>query len=467
MTENKKLSQVKRLLHHKKFIIISIPVLLIVFFVLTWLAGLNEPTVNFNDEQYPLTLIETKVLTPPTPVQQRFGIPLKAMRVVEDRIQPSQALSNILTKYNVPAGLIGNMAQQARSQGIFDVRKIRVNSKYTLLCSQEEESGTESSELTARYFIYEPSPLDYVVFDFADSVSYAGRHKIDTVQQSFAGVIDYSVYQTLSDGNVPTDLVYKLADVYAWQVDPFKVQKGDRFKVIYEELQVNGERIGLGKILSAYFEHEGMGYYGFYFNQNSDVDYFDEFGNSLRKAFLKTPLRYSRISSRFSKQRFHPVLKVVRPHYGTDYAAAYGTPIHAVGDGVIVFAGYTRGSGHMVKIKHNGIYSTGYLHMSKYGENIRVGTRIKQGDVIGYVGSTGLATGPHLCFRFWKNGQPSDPLSVEIPPSTPIDAENKDTFQEVAQQWKDQLDKMEYVIPENKNAIYASMEEESQQNQPH
>jgi murein DD-endopeptidase MepM/ murein hydrolase activator NlpD len=402
--------------------------------------------VDFEDENYPLQPLTELPDSPPKPVNQRYGIPLRAMRVVEDHIQPSQALSSILSKYNVSPSLIGHLVNQARAEGIFDVRKIKENNKYTLLCSEEE-----SSQLTARYFIYEPSPLDYVVLDFVDSVAIAGTHKIDTVQKTFAGIVDYSVYQTLREGNAPTDLIYKLSDVFAWQIDPFNVQKGDRFKVYYEEMQVNGEPIGLGKVIAAYFEHEDYEFYGFNYDQNSDTNYFDENGNSLRKAFLKAPLSYTYISSRFSQNRLHPILKIHRPHHGIDYAAPEGTPVRAIGDGVIVYAGYNGGAGHMVKVKHNSVYVTGYLHLSRYGKGIRVGSRVKQGDIIGYVGSSGLSTSAHLHFHFWENGNSVDPLKVKLPPSEPIKKENLEDFQAVVKVMKNLLDTVEYNAPREEN----------------
>ncbi len=430
----------KKFINHKEHLPLIFSFVAII--ALAWLGNIREPVVNFNDENHPLQPLAELPANPPTPLNQRYGIPLKAMRVVEDHIQPSQALSSILSKYNVSPTLIGHLVNQARAEGVFDVRKIKVNNKYTVLCSEEE-----SSQLTARYFIYEPSPLDYVVLDFVDSVAIAGTHKIDTVQKTFAGIVDESVYETLRENNAPTDLIYKLSDVFAWQIDPFNVQKGDRFKVCYEELQVNGQPIGLGKVIAASFEHEDYKYYGFNYEQNSNNSYFDENGNSLRKAFLKAPLSYTYISSRFSQNRLHPILKINRPHHGIDYAAPYGTPVRAIGDGVIVYAGYNGGAGHMVKVKHNSTYTTGYLHLSRYGKGIRVGSRVRQGDILGYVGNSGLSTSAHLHFHFWENGNSVDPLEVKLPPSEPIKKENVEDFQEVVKTMKNLLDTLEYNVP--------------------
>jgi murein DD-endopeptidase MepM/ murein hydrolase activator NlpD len=213
----------------------------------------------------------------------------------------------------------------------------------------------------------------------------------------------------------------KLSEIYAWAVDFYRIQKGDMFKVIYEEKLVEDEVIGMGRVIAAYFQHYGDDYYAVYFEQGNAADYFDENAKSLRRAFLKAPLKYSRISSRFSMKRFHPVQKRYKPHLGTDYAAPRGTPIMATGDGKVVKSGYTKGNGNYVKIRHNSVYSTQYLHMQKIKSGIKRGVRVRQGEVIGYVGSTGLATGPHVCYRFWKNGSQVDALKIKVPPSLPVD----------------------------------------------
>ncbi len=211
-----------------------------------------------------------------------------------------------------------------------------------------------------------------------------------------------------------------LVDIFAWQVDFFRIQKGDLFKVILEEQVIDGEMVGIQRVVAAYFEHYDVPYYAIHFDQEGENEYFDENGSSLRKAFLKAPLNYYRIRSRFSLKRFHPVLKRYKAHLGTDYVADTGTPIRTVGDGVITEATYKRNNGNYVKIRHNSTYSTQYLHMSKIASGIRPGVKVTQGQTIGYVGSTGLATGPHLCFRFWQNGRQVNPMSVELPPSRPI-----------------------------------------------
>jgi len=232
-----------------------------------------------------------------------------------------------------------------------------------------------------------------------------------------------------------------LSEIYAWTIDFFGLQKGDRYKVYFEKQFVEGKYIELGKIIAADFYHAGDDNYAFYFEQNNQGDYFDEKGNSLQRTFLKAPLRYSRISSGFSNSRLHPVLKIRRPHHGVDYAAPSGTPVHTVGDGIVVKKGYQkRGGGNYIKIKHNGTYSTTYMHLKGFSKGIAVGKKVKQGDLIGYVGKTGLATGPHLDFRFYRNGKAVNPLKVESPPSKPIDSAYIEQFDSIVKQYRKVLD---------------------------
>jgi len=378
---------------------------------------------------------DTVEAIPPEP-QLLFGLNIDTLQVVEATVEPNQFLSQILRQYNVSLGVIDKLAKASRE--VFDVRKIRANKNYTVLCSNDSLS-------TARYFIYEPSRVDYVIYELSDSIKISmGQHPVDTVTKTFAGVIDYSIYQTLSEADAPTELVNELSDVYAWQIDLFKVQKGDKFKMIYEEVQIQGERVGVGRIKAAQFERGEEEFYAFYYDQGGKEDYFDEKGNSLRKAFLKAPLKYSRISSRFSHNRLHPVLKVRRPHHGVDYAAPRGTPVRAVGDGVITKANYSGGAGNYVKIRHNNTYTTGYMHLSKYGKDIRVGKYVKQGDIIGYVGSTGISTGPHLDYRVWKNGKAVDALKIEMPPSEPISDDHRSTYEEHMNMLMEKLHEVPY-----------------------
>ena len=236
-------------------------------------------------------------------------------------------------------------------------------------------------------------------------------------------------------------LAMELSDIYAWSIDFFALQPNDKFTVIYEQRYVDTTEVGFGKIWGARFEHDGKVYYAIPFVQNGKLDYWDEKGNSLRKALLKAPLKYSRISSRFSNSRLHPVLRIRRPHHGVDYAAPSGTPVYAIGDGVVIYKGWSGGGGNTLKIKHNvGSLTSGYLHLKAYAKGISKGTRVKQGDLIGYVGATGLATGPHLDFRIWRGSTPIDPLKVPSEPDEPIKKENLAAFEKVKARIMAELD---------------------------
>jgi murein DD-endopeptidase MepM/ murein hydrolase activator NlpD len=233
------------------------------------------------------------------------------------------------------------------------------------------------------------------------------------------------------NGGLHPALVGEMSEIFAWTVDFFGLQKGDNFKVIYEEFSIDGKSLGTGRIYGAQFNRTGRSITAIPFIQDGRESFFDVDGNSLRKAFLKAPLQFSRISSHFSSARMHPILRIVRPHYGVDYAAPIGTPVKAIGDGRVTAATNEGASGRMVRIQHNSVYATGYMHLSRFGEGIAPGKFVKQGDIIGYVGTSGLSTGPHLDFRFYMNGSPVDPLKVDAPPVEPISEENKAKFEKI------------------------------------
>jgi murein DD-endopeptidase MepM/ murein hydrolase activator NlpD len=357
------------------------------------------------------------------------------LHIVEDQVKRNQRFTDLLNGYHVSPAVMQQLNLLPKST--YDFRKISANKKYTLLIEHDSLKSVKA-------LVYEPNPIDYVVFHFEDSLMVElCQRKVDTLQRSISGRIASTLSHTIEALNVSNDLTNKFVDIFAWVVDFQRLQKGDQFKLIYEENLVDGKPIGIGKILGVYFEHSGNGFYAFPFDQGDGVDYFDDEGNSLRKALLKYPIEFTRISSRYSKSRFHPVVKVFRPHLGTDFAAPTGTPIRSVGDGIVEEAQYKTNNGNYVKVRHNGTYTTGYLHMSKIASGIKPGTRVRQGQTIGFVGSTGLATGPHLCYRFWKNGVQVDALRVELPPSQPVKAEHFPAFQSV----KDALIKRLELIP--------------------
>lgn len=373
--------------------------LLLLFAVDYYVSGLN--TVPDEEE----TVYE------PVP-RYEFGIAVDSLIIIKDEVRSGDNLSSILLKYKIGQQAVEKLVR--KSEGIFDVRKIKTGNKYTVLCSND---GLRK----AVYLIYEQSPTRYVVFETGDSLHiHTGEKEITVRIRAASGKITSSLWNAVIAAGASPNLAVELSEIYAWSIDFYAIQPGDNFTVFYEELVVDNEQIGMGNISSARFNHAGKDIYAFRFIQDGAVDYFDETGMSLRKAFLKAPLKFSRISSRFSNSRLHPVLRIRRPHHGVDYAAPKGTPVHTVGSGTVTDVKYAGGAGRMVKIKHNATYSTAYLHLSGYGPGIKAGARVSQGQVIGYVGSTGLSTGPHLDFRFYKNGTPVDPLKVESPPALPV-----------------------------------------------
>ncbi|MCO6500995.1 MAG: peptidoglycan DD-metalloendopeptidase family protein [Vicingus serpentipes] len=361
-----------------------------------------------------------------------YGIETDSFTVYRDVIQPNEFLANILLKYKIPYPQIDALAKESRE--IFDVRKMAAGKNYTILCSKDSLGK-------AQCFIYEPNATDYVVFDMRDTLTiYKGQKEVETRIKTASGIIQSSLYQTLVNAKVSPILAIEMANVYAWTIDFYRIQKNDWFKVVYEERFIDGESIGVGRVLSANFNHQGKDFFACYFVQDSIGDYFDTEANSLRRAFLKSPLKYGRLTSGFTMRRFHPVQKRNKPHLGTDYAAPTGTPILATGDGVVIASAYAKFNGNYVKIRHNSTYTTQYLHMSK--RRAKVGQHVTQGDVIGYVGSTGLATGPHVCYRFWKNGSQTNHLREDFPPSKPVNPENKAAYQTTLEQYKAQLRKV-------------------------
>ncbi|MFK7904002.1 MAG: peptidoglycan DD-metalloendopeptidase family protein [Chitinophagales bacterium] len=354
-------------------------------------------------------------------ISRKFNIDASQYHVYHDEIQKNEFLSDMLLRCNTPYPIIDKSARKA--ENVFSVTKLRAGKPYTVLADSMQQ---------AVFFIYESNPIDYVVFDLRDSTHvYTAARPVEIRIKTAAGTINSSLSVTMEKHNTNPQLALELSEIFAWTIDFFRIQKGDQYKVIYEEKYVDNQPVGIGKIHSAYFKYWGSDNYAFAFQQGpteEDLQYFDEDGQSVRRAFLKAPLKYSRISSRFSRRRFHPVLKRYKSHLGTDYAASTGTPILAVGSGKVVSRAHGRGNGRFVKIRHNSVYSTQYLHMSKFAKGVNVGTMVRQGQVIGYVGSSGLATGPHLCFRFWKNGRQVNPLREKMPPAHPVKPEFADAY---------------------------------------
>ena len=346
------------------------------------------------------------------PLKMLYGIPLSTYQLTKGEVRRRQSLADVLFPLGVSQKQLYHISMLPDT--LLDERKIRSGNSYTLFSKADNSPAI---------FVYEKDPLNYVtVYLEAESVRAENgtkpvEHRIITA----SGTIETSLWESMVKADANPMLAVELSEIFAWTIDFFGVQEGDQYKVIFEESYVDSQSIGINRVLGAWIRHNNNDFWAIPFEQDGVDSFYDEVGNSLRKAFLKAPLSYSRISSGFSNSRYHPVLKIRRPHHGVDYAARQGTPVLTVGDGVVTKVGYQKnGGGNYVKIKHNSVYSTTYMHLSRFGKNIRQGRYVKQGDVIGYVGATGLATGPHLDFRFYKNGSPVNPLKVKSPPVEPV-----------------------------------------------
>jgi murein DD-endopeptidase MepM/ murein hydrolase activator NlpD len=351
-------------------------------------------------------------------------------------VKRNQFISSILSAHGVDWNDIEKLLTDNRET--FDPRRVRTGSTYSVFMTRDTLSRPD-------YFIYNHDPRVSYLFSLKDTLAIY-RHDAEIIRtlRYSSGTITTSLWEAAKENNLNPNLSAELSEIYAWTIDFFGLQKGDKFKVIYEEEFIGEESVGIRRIHAAQFEHAGSTIFAIPYIQDSVMAFFDTTGASLRKAFLKAPLRYSRISSRFSGGRMHPILKIVRPHHGIDYAAPIGTPVLAIGDGRVTSTAYEGGAGRMVRITHNSVYSTAYLHLSRYGPGIAPGVYVKQGQVIGYVGSSGLSTGPHLDFRFYRNGSPIDPLRVEAPPVNPVAPEAMEQFNKVAEGYINLLSTIKY-----------------------
>jgi murein DD-endopeptidase MepM/ murein hydrolase activator NlpD len=379
----------------------------LILFVIAILIISCKNSVNINSE---ITSIDSDTIAnqPVSKPVLLYGIPSDSFNLTSGHIKPNGFLSEILLKNGVSMQEIDQAIKN--SSTVFDVRNIRSGNNYILFSDKD-------SLARARYLVYENDPTTYYIFSFNDSLNITPfRREIKSEIRYASGTIETSLWDAMISGGLHPYLAVELSDIFAWTVDFFGLQKGDNFKVIYEELFIDGKSLGTNRIYGAQFNRTGSSITAIPFIQDGNETFFDIDGNSLRKAFLKAPLQFSRISSRFSSSRLHPILRIRRPHFGVDYAAPVGTPVHSIGDGRIISARTELGSGRVVKIQHNSVYSTAYLHLSRFGEGVSAGNFVKQGDIIGYVGNSGLSTGPHLDFRFYQNGSPVDPLKASSGP---------------------------------------------------
>lgn len=371
----------------------------------------------------------------------QYGFALDTFQVLKREIKSGEFLADLLLEQQVDYPSIEKIVQNA--DGIFDVRQLRAGKNYIIL--------TKDSTQRADYFIYEPSPYSYYIMHLKDDFRVEKFDKeVEKRMKTAGGVIESSLWNAMAASGASWELISEMEDALQWSIDFHYVQKGDQFKLIYEEDYIDGEAVGVGAVHAAYYSAGGKEFYAMYFDETEHAGFYDLEGRPMKKSFLKSPVKYSRISSYYNLNRFHPILKRRRPHFGTDYAAPYGTPIRAVGDGVITKASYTKGNGNYVKIRHDEVYQTQYLHMQKFAQGIRPGVHVKQGEVIGYVGSTGLATGPHVCFRFWKNGKQVNHLNMNFPPPEPLPEADLPKYKELRDEYLKMLDEVEieYAAPE-------------------
>ena len=365
---------------------------------------------------------------------KQFGFTLNDYTVKRDTVKSGDSFGSILEENNLFYPQIYNIVQKAKK--VFDVRRINIGKPYSILFSKD-------SLETPQVFIYQPNLIDYVVVSLTDSLWAEKKSKaVKLLQFEAEGVITSSLSETMEEKRLSPLLSNELSEIYAWTIDFFRLEKGDNFKVIYSSKFVDDSiSVGLNRIHSAYFEHRGKPFYAVEFETDPKrglFEYFDENGKNLRRAFLRAPVQFSRISSRYNLKRKIAFYGRVRPHLGTDFAAPVGTHIRATASGTITKSSYTRSNGNYVKIKHNGTYSTQYLHMKKRG--VKVGQFVKQGDYIGTVGMTGNTSGPHVCYRFWKNGKQVDPLRQKLPEAKPISKELKEKYMVHMVPIKKQLD---------------------------
>jgi murein DD-endopeptidase MepM/ murein hydrolase activator NlpD len=365
------------------------------------------------------------------PIKTKYGFPEEDYHIEEHTLFPNQFLADILMKYDVSLSRVFELENKAKD--IFSVRNIRAGKKYAIV--------RQDSCSAAECLVYEPDPFRYVVYDLRDSINVnIIERDITTSIETTAGIVKSSLWLSMKEQGLSPVLIEKMEDALAWSIDFYHIQDGDRYKLIFERRYIEGEPVGIGRLMGAYYKTSDNEHYAVYFENEEYAGFYDLEGRPTKKGFLKSPVKASRISSSFNMNRLHPILKRRKPHLGTDYAAPYGTPILAVGNGVVTKAAYTKGNGKYVKIKHDKTFSTQYLHMQRFASGIKPGVYVKQGDVIGHVGSTGLATGPHVCFRFWKNGRQVNHLKENFPPPEPMPKEQLPEFFEVRDDVIEKLD---------------------------
>jgi murein DD-endopeptidase len=379
-------------------------------------------------------------IVPQPKIIHEFGFTLNNFKVINDTIKSGEIFSEILLKNNIEYARILEIVNTVRDT--FNVRSLKAGKPYTILAKKDSTGQAE-------VFIYQHSKIQYTVIDFRDSIPVAHNKSkpVKTIIKKVSGVIRSSLTESMEKAGLSPYLAYKMEDIYGWSIDFYRLQKNDRYKLIYEQLYINDTvPVGIGEVKAAFFEYGDKPYYAFKYKIDSTAklsDYYDDAAKTMKRQFLKAPVKVSRISSRYNlNRRIAFYGNKIRAHKGTDYAAPVGTQILSTANGVVTESRYAGGNGNYVKIKHNGAYSTQYLHMSK--RLVRVGQRVSQGDVIGKIGMTGNTSGPHVCYRFWKNGVQVDPLRQQLPASEPMKKDKIPAYLKYIEPIKIQLDSIEF-----------------------
>jgi murein DD-endopeptidase MepM/ murein hydrolase activator NlpD len=379
---------------------------------------------------------------------QKYGLLIDNWQMISDTVREGDFLGTILNRYGISAQKIDKITKM--SNDTFNIIRINVGRPYHVFFDTIIDDIPQT-----KYFIYENSKISYIKYDFSnpDTIAVEKKEKnIDTITAEASGIIKHSLWQTMTDNGYSWELALALSQTFAWTVDFYSLQQGNRFKVIYDELYVEGEKVGMRDLRAGVFYHGGKELWAIPFFQDSITSFFDTLGNSMRKTFLQAPLEYTRVSSRYSNTRMHPIFNKVQKHLAVDFAAPMGTPIYAASDGTITTKTFGTGAGYYIVIKHNSIYTTVYMHLSRFGK-YNVGDRVAQGDIIGYVGSTGWSTGPHLHYEIHENGQKIDPLKFEPPPAEPINPVNMERFNIEKREWINKINSIEIKEPITEETI--------------
>ena len=414
--------------------------LYIIVAILVLAAVTTTLVIVFKKKDVPQTTEIEEVKIP-----EKYGIPIEGWDLITDTIRKGDYLGTILSKYGITAQQIYKIGRMSTDS--FNTTLINVGNLYTVFSDTTIDGIPQ-----AKIFIYENSNVKFTKYDFRNPdtiIIEKLRKPVDTVTLEAAGVIEYSLWQTMIDNGYNWELALAMSQTFAWTVDFYSLQKGNWFKVIYTEYFVDDKQIGLGEVKAGVFYHGGKELWAIPFMQDSVTCFYDTLGNSMRKTFLLAPLEYTHISSRYSYARMHPIWHTVGEHLAVDFSAPSGTPVYAASDGTITTRTFQSGAGNYVVIRHNSVYSTVYMHFSKFGE-YNVGDRVNQGDIIGYVGSTGWSTGPHLHYEVHENGKKIDPLTFEPPPAEPVDSAHMERFNKEKRKWIDQINKIKMPVAKKK-----------------